>query len=638
MFLFSVSGTILVKQTWRGVGSLFGLPVMYALFNRLEDRAYPLRPARECTGCSSFNIFLIALLIRQRTATNEQANALPRRIIFISEKGGKRSSLANAWKAKYNWARARGGAPAVYAIPHSSAANSSHRGNWRPIVDGTRRMRGGHKKTARGRAPRKETLPRYNDVCKIIVREWIEQKKGATVVDEPTLEIAGENFKPDLVLANEKEVFLAEITIRYEKEDSSVKAAQDEVDKCNASEEKIGQMYDDNIYRGVVPVILWVRRTVPVEAMKELRRLGLDFCGLLSYCGFPTRLSHTAINCQLKYTSNTRRLRDGERVAGFWRKQTLELSYGGFPTRFSHTAINCQLKYTSNTRRLRDGKRVAGFWRKQTLELSYCGFPTRFSHTAINCQLKYTSNTRRLRDGKRVAGFWRKQTLELSYGGFPTRLSHTAINCQLKYTSNTRRLRDVSLQGRNSTEVCVFFGNTQTPAFHACLEISCTSGDPLHCTAGGVVYTMAVRHFIQQTNKSAHFIVSGLLICSRRTNTVWFNGTFLWVPCGWSEVELQASRTPRIWSRDPRISRAENRPERPAVVLSLAGRFFPPPSFVTTRTNHPLDSFKDTPSGMHPRVGGPRPSSRNSGATRATLPRTPGASSPLRARRAVFPS
>ena len=78
------------------------------------------------------------------------------------------------------------------------------------------------------------------------IKEFIKNKmtENSVVLDEPRLHHQSKLYKPDLVVVNEGGAFIVDVTVRYEKSDYVVKAAEEKSEKYKILRKLVSKMFE----------------------------------------------------------------------------------------------------------------------------------------------------------------------------------------------------------------------------------------------------------------------------------------------------------------------------------------------------------------------------------------------------------
>jgi Reverse transcriptase (RNA-dependent DNA polymerase) len=121
-------------------------------------------------------------------------------------------------------------------------------------------------------------IKRHDEIVEILARE--SMKKNETTTVEAMLGLTGVNLKPDLVVLNQKGLFVVDITVCYEREDYVRQAGRVKIDRyrdlMNALLVKTGAIHGE-----VVPIVIGSRGAMPKETIAGLDKLNIRGKGLL---------------------------------------------------------------------------------------------------------------------------------------------------------------------------------------------------------------------------------------------------------------------------------------------------------------------------------------------------------------------
>ncbi|XP_061942880.1 uncharacterized protein LOC133667679 [Apis cerana] len=115
-------------------------------------------------------------------------------------------------------------------------------------------------------------IKRHNEICELIADNV---SKKFAIFREPELEIDGDRRKPDMVIKDHEKVYVVDVTVRYENNDSLRKAYKEKYKKYEKTAETLKQRFKAKESR-VIPVVIGCRGAVPRATVESLRILGLQ--------------------------------------------------------------------------------------------------------------------------------------------------------------------------------------------------------------------------------------------------------------------------------------------------------------------------------------------------------------------------
>ena len=115
-------------------------------------------------------------------------------------------------------------------------------------------------------------IKRHNEICELIADNV---SKKFAIFREPELEIDGDRRKPDMVIKDHEKVYVVDVTVRYENNDSLRKAYKEKYKKYEKTAETLKKKFKAKESR-VIPVVIGCRGAVPRATVESLRILGLQ--------------------------------------------------------------------------------------------------------------------------------------------------------------------------------------------------------------------------------------------------------------------------------------------------------------------------------------------------------------------------
>lgn len=134
---------------------------------------------------------------------------------------------------------------------------------------------------------------RRHDEIKNLVAQRVAARH--TVMVEPTVNVAGELKKPDLVIELGNELVVADVTVRFENKTYLADAAKEKVDKYRGTAEMLRVRLNKETC-SVMPIVVGCRGAMPWSTQSNLLKLGLTKGDLLTVSLIALRLSTEIAN------------------------------------------------------------------------------------------------------------------------------------------------------------------------------------------------------------------------------------------------------------------------------------------------------------------------------------------------------
>jgi hypothetical protein len=116
-----------------------------------------------------------------------------------------------------------------------------------------------------------EETERHDEIKDFILGRIVEKDKETVVTREPTLRSLEEALKPDLVVKNQKGVFVVDITVRHEDGDY-LRMGSGKIEKYNCLLPDLQQRFDAEA-AAVIPIVIGARGAFPKETIEGLKKL-----------------------------------------------------------------------------------------------------------------------------------------------------------------------------------------------------------------------------------------------------------------------------------------------------------------------------------------------------------------------------
>ena len=137
-------------------------------------------------------------------------------------------------------------------------------------------------------------MKRHDEVCELIANnEYV-------IFKEPEIEINGDRRKPDMVIKDHEKVYVVDVTVKYENNDSLRKAYKEKCKKYEKTAETLKQKFKAK-ESCVIPVVIGCRGAVPRATVESLRILELQTKHALTVSLIPLRSSIEMANEFLDY-------------------------------------------------------------------------------------------------------------------------------------------------------------------------------------------------------------------------------------------------------------------------------------------------------------------------------------------------
>lgn len=112
-------------------------------------------------------------------------------------------------------------------------------------------------------------IKRHNEIVNLLKQRLAG---SCMVMVEPTIELQGERFKPDLVVQYKEGILVLDVTVRYENSNSLEAAAQEKIDKYERVADKLKSDYGAKTAR-IVPIVVGSRCALPKGTVQELKKM-----------------------------------------------------------------------------------------------------------------------------------------------------------------------------------------------------------------------------------------------------------------------------------------------------------------------------------------------------------------------------
>lgn len=140
-------------------------------------------------------------------------------------------------------------------------------------------------------------IKRHNDI-----RDFLANKlsKSKTVFVEPTVNENGELKKPDLVVKNNTDLLIVDVTIRYEDKNYLKVAAEEKINKYSTTAELI-KTRTGCINSEVLPIVIGSRDILPKDTKTCLKKLSFNQQEMLTISMMALRSSLEIANAFIDY-------------------------------------------------------------------------------------------------------------------------------------------------------------------------------------------------------------------------------------------------------------------------------------------------------------------------------------------------
>jgi len=135
-------------------------------------------------------------------------------------------------------------------------------------------------------------IHRHNEIVDLLKKRLTTKNR---VMVEPTIEINGERYKPDLVISNETRALVLDVTVRYENKDYLTEANKEKENKYREVAYKLKQDLKVESSR-VVSIVVGSRGPLPQRTIAELKLLGIKKNDWLTISMIALRSSIEIIN------------------------------------------------------------------------------------------------------------------------------------------------------------------------------------------------------------------------------------------------------------------------------------------------------------------------------------------------------
>lgn len=115
-------------------------------------------------------------------------------------------------------------------------------------------------------------IKRHDEICDLIAKNV---SKEYVIFREPEVEVNGDRRKPDMVIKDHDKVYVVDVTVRYENNDSLNKAYKEKENKYKETAEIMRRDLKAKESR-VLPVVIGSRGAVPRATIENLKVLGLQ--------------------------------------------------------------------------------------------------------------------------------------------------------------------------------------------------------------------------------------------------------------------------------------------------------------------------------------------------------------------------
>lgn len=120
-----------------------------------------------------------------------------------------------------------------------------------------------------------ERIRRHDEIKDLVMNETMKRDPEATVTKEATIQSpSGGNLKPDLIVRNQKGVFVVDITVRHEDNDYLAQGRNDKLRKYSPLLPLLQREYGATAAE-VLPLVVGTRGAMPKETIMDLRKIGI---------------------------------------------------------------------------------------------------------------------------------------------------------------------------------------------------------------------------------------------------------------------------------------------------------------------------------------------------------------------------
>ena len=144
-------------------------------------------------------------------------------------------------------------------------------------------------------------IKRHDEICDLIAKNV---SKEYVIFREPEVEVNGDRRKPDMVIKDHDKVYVVDVTVRYENNDSLNKAYKEKENKYKETAEIMRRDLKAKESR-VLPVVIGSRGAVPRATIENLKVLGLQTKHALTASLIALRSSIEMANEFLDYDHTT---------------------------------------------------------------------------------------------------------------------------------------------------------------------------------------------------------------------------------------------------------------------------------------------------------------------------------------------
>lgn len=142
------------------------------------------------------------------------------------------------------------------------------------------------------RSTKDKRINRHNEIVRLIQKRLA---KNNIVMIEPTIQVNGDRYKPDLVIKNETRVLVLDVTVRYENGNYLAEAAKEKANKYEGVADKLKQ--DLGMREAmVIPIVIGSRGAIPKSTAKRLKEIEIPKSDWLTISLIALRSSIEIIN------------------------------------------------------------------------------------------------------------------------------------------------------------------------------------------------------------------------------------------------------------------------------------------------------------------------------------------------------